>query len=340
VQEGKIVDGELVVVNLRTRKSRSIPFRSGNYPVAISWSPTDPALVATGGSELYLVRIDGRVRRIATGRFGGWSPDGKRMVLSIGPSDGAKTIAITDRKGVVLRMTGVRAEAGPWSPTGKEIAVVAPDPLRRNRVHVMRPDGSHLRQLTPDTRIQGGTEVARDPQSAPRWSPDGRMLAFIEAPWATFPVLPDSQRETRETLVFGCGLATEVVRLGSGRPLWSPASRKIALSTCCAPPAVTVMRPDGRGPRWRFGLKVGMATEWSPDGRWFLLRGDRAPNSSDPPIIRLHRDRGKLEHLTTGEDAHISPRADWIAFKRSLGRCEAVFAMKLATRRVVRLTRC
>ena len=258
------------------------------------------------------------------------------MVFTIGPKGGTTTIALADRKGVVLKRVRDDGEAGPWSPNGKEIAVIGRGTSGVPRVHLMRPDGSHYRQLTSETRVYEGRERVRPPQAKPVWSPDGKWLAFTEEWEVSIPV--DPPLEASETLVFRIGTTTEPVRLGRGEPLWSRGSKKIAVASCCTASDVTLMSPDGRGPRHRFTLADRFAVEWSPDGRWFIVQ---EWDWEAPVINRLGRD-GRMEHLTMGKLPDISPRGDWIVFTRggALGSCEGVYAERLATRRVVPLTGC
>lgn len=51
----------------------------------------------------------------------------------------------------------------PWSPDGKQIALV-----RGGDIYIMETDGANVRQLTANDKLD----------ALPTWSPDGRYIAF------------------------------------------------------------------------------------------------------------------------------------------------------------------
>ena len=157
--------------------------------------------------NLFAIRLDTRQRTELThgahwDEQPSWSPDGRQLVFSrsnqLTNPPGLAQLYVTDGK-TVRRLTRDRGwDWGPdWSPDGQRIAFVSdragkPSPGGpTNDVFVVNADGSDLVQLTHDPTLN---------EREPRWSPDGKQLAFTVA-------TPGDERS---------GLA--VMPAGGGRP--------------------------------------------------------------------------------------------------------------------------
>ncbi len=165
--------------------TRLRPFVRG-YSFAADWSPGGRWIAYAAGGELNGTSIwvkspDGSKRRLVAERpccnysFNDptWSPDGERMVFTVGQAPDSNPVenylAVVDRfRGPVKRLTvGRRYPADPdWSPDGRRIVV-----SDWSRIAGTQPK---IVLLTPRTGVirRIGTGVT------PSWSPDGRRIAF------------------------------------------------------------------------------------------------------------------------------------------------------------------
>ena len=134
------------------------------------------------------------------------SPDGTgiawfKSIRPITSADGNVTVAWTDELwitpvagGAGVRVLGVSSDPNEtytepvWSPDGRQIAFGAEVGVFdangggtfSSGIDLVDADGSHLRQLT-----------ARPDASHPRWSPDGRLIAYVGLPdGSRLPTLP------------------------------------------------------------------------------------------------------------------------------------------------------
>ncbi len=152
-----------------------------------AWRPDSRALVfestLPGVYSIYSINIDGTgLRRLtpdsANNEQAHWSPDGRRIVFSSDRA-GHLDLYLMDPDGSnVVRLTttaGGGYYQASFSPDGRLIAFQGrPDNHEtRDRVYVIAPDGSGLRQLTDSTFGAEG----------PRWSADGRTITFLMVPY-------------------------------------------------------------------------------------------------------------------------------------------------------------
>lgn len=155
-----------------------------------------------------------------------------------------------------------------WSPKGDRIAVLAEEGRNTKAdLWVMQADGSQA------TRIK--TDVGAEP---PRWSPDGRWLAFVSRGqlWTAAAGDPSTARSVWSQV----GSLSYVSDIH-----WSPDGRRIAFNGPQlrpeGPPGpnqvyslssrIVVINADGTG-----SLEVadGFASQWSPDGATILVSRD------------------------------------------------------------------
>ena len=165
------------------------------------WSPDDARILFGRSSELWIMNADGSEQKLVQSQaFGGeWSPDGTRIVF------------YSDRR-----------LPTPWH--GYE-------PYELYTVH---PDGQGLvRIISVTPTVTGGSDCDTSPDQAmePRWSPDGRKIAFQTRgdPWCIYDDenvphlgmgLIDSDGSGYQTLVPGGWPDFEI----EGPPIWSPDS--------------------------------------------------------------------------------------------------------------------
>jgi Tol biopolymer transport system component len=221
------------------------------------WSPDGELLASSFGDAVYVVRPDGKDRRLVLDNASSpsWSPDGERLVvmrdmcledqsedciLSLDNPFDLFTVGLDGKD--VRRVTSHPDYDGDpdWSPDGEWIAFTGGDGL-----YVVRPDGTDRKRV-----------LAHDGSYVRGWSPDGTKLAF------------DDVRESP-----GEGIEVGVLDVETGErtnlsrqqghdlaPAWSPDGTKIAFLSntdcrrtgeCTAhePWEVWVMDADGENAR-------------------------------------------------------------------------------------------
>jgi Tol biopolymer transport system component len=160
-----------------------------------AWSPDGQQLALASDQythpakqAIYVMKPDGSAARKVTNppawaandlapRF---SPDGSRLVFTRyrGEKAAEKAALFTvklDGTGL-RRLTTFRIHAGDadWSPDGRRLIFEAyPTKTSRGEVFTVRPDGSHLRNLTHNGNSGGSSD--------PVWSPDGRRILWQRA---------------------------------------------------------------------------------------------------------------------------------------------------------------
>jgi polyisoprenoid-binding protein YceI len=222
-------------------------------------------------------------------RGGGRLPaGGGRLLFTAITADDTEHLFTVGADGRGLRRVG-RDDASQldptWSPAGRRIAYARAEPYQISpppSVHLVRPDGSGRRDLTP-----GQLSVQPD------WSPDGRRIALAVA----------GAMETTEISIVDPG-GSPIRLLGDtptsdSEPRWSPDGRRLAVSAYGGPGNDDVALIDpvtGRLRRLTTGPSYEHSPAWSPDGRRIAYVRDgaihimRADGSADRPVTRGRKD--------------------------------------------------
>lgn len=191
----------LYVANADGSEATAIAVSSREFglgPSQLSWSPEGREVVVaaveqTGQSRfeggIYSIDIFSGVRRTimqgpATFSSPSFSPDGKNLLFAARyENDRAPEVFVADADGTNMR----RLSAGEyfnrdpaWSPDGERVAYAAEstaeddggNPKEALHIVVVDADGSNLKRIS-----EAGWHA-----SSPRWSPDGKLLLFMQTP--------------------------------------------------------------------------------------------------------------------------------------------------------------
>jgi TolB protein len=169
-------------------------------------------------------------------------------------------------------------------------------------IYTMSPSGRHLLNLTLDSPAD---------DEFPRWSPDGRKIAF----WSTRtgPTNPTGDQEIFVMNADGSGLRQVTFNeVDDGAPAWSPDGDRLVFHRWTADESnadLITMRLDGTGARnlTRSPGVLEREAEWSPDGREIAFARDDTGLSND--IYTIRPDGSHLRALTSTQTDEEFP--DW-----------------------------
>jgi eukaryotic-like serine/threonine-protein kinase len=207
-----------------------------------------------------------------------WSPDGRRLAYSR-PNPGPPDIAVHSLEGgdtrIVLSAPGVQV-AGHWSPGGKEIAYVdfAPERREQRQVWLASLDGSTRRfRQTPSN------------QDDPRFSPDGRQLAYASD--------ESGRLEVYVARLDAGGQPRRLSREGGVLPRWSRNGRELLFLQPNGLLLSVDPAAEGATPQALFHIGRAPATtlaaggireshyDVTPDGQRFLVRVLDGPHGGE-----------------------------------------------------------
>jgi Tol biopolymer transport system component len=271
-----------------------------------------------------------------------WSPDGKRIVFTREPAEGAFAIWTISASGAGLRRISPPCPPGGdipacaaddgwpvWSPDGKHLAfqrlsgALRPKgatmdnatAIYRDELVVTDADGKHARALVGLGPWRG------DPQS-PAWSPDGKQIVFI------------GKYMTSKTNGTGCECRSlwvvnvdgthrhQILAPGlrpGGRPDWSPDGKTILFRTHPGNDSsgyganLFTIRPDGSALRRLTHNTTGgrlLEGSYSPDGKQIVFETSAgAVGGSHPDVFVMDADGTHVRQLT--RTANFETEADW-----------------------------
>jgi Tol biopolymer transport system component len=148
-----------------------------------------------------------------------WSPDARRLAISLRGTQGAWHVylvdvdgaGMTDLTGAVLGSSSAWEPA--WSPDGSRVAFVSAAAGTRG-VYTVGVDGAGLASLTSSIE---------DPQVSymtPVWSPEGARVAFTASVFGANEVYISDAKGSLMTKLVGDGFLSE-------QPSWSPDGRRV-----------------------------------------------------------------------------------------------------------------
>lgn len=135
----------------------------------------------------------------------------------------------------------------------------------------MGSDGSHTFRLTDNPGFD----------SSPRWSPDGKRIAFVRIPQVSFV---GSEAGIYVINADGSGESRIVAEPSVAQPTWSPDGRSIAFTSMFSgqqgPRAdISRVNSDGSGrTRLTDSPTSDISADWSPDGSRIVFVSDRDGN--------------------------------------------------------------
>ena len=325
---------------------------------------------SSGGTPLRLTYITRIFNRPVPAPWLRWSPDGS-LISFIGFVDGVpQVIALSSAGGEAWPVTSVKGGVTTyeWSPDGKQIALLAPDPVPAEEER-RKKEKSYVIVVDHDERV-ARLWVQDVPGRTPRvispaaqlvvdfyWSPDGQTIVYSGSDMRGFNAPYHSQ--VYAVAPKGGEPRRLVSRPGTNRAAqYSPDGRWIAfISTggydgMIAAEDLYIVSADGRPGTIKnlTGVKEAWIGEfaWAPDSRSiFYIPTEQTSESGEhmfeQPIARVSLDGGGIDLVTPGRVVNfsmsLSKDGTKIAYKcvesRTMGD---VYVMNVPKNQTVRLT--
>jgi Tol biopolymer transport system component len=206
-----------------------------------AWSPDGGSLAASQRDRVVIVDSDGGGTRTvvrAQGTNLAWSPDGSRLAYLSG---NGHLIVVHADGGAVGDLGQASDETSQWSPDRRSIAYTR-SILGEERDHVFV------------TAVEGGRPVDLGVGNAPRWAPDGSLLA-VERKDGEYAVSPDGSSNRR------------LGPIGALSPDWKWLAYGVRSPDKEFPTDLWIVPTAGGTPRLLAHANEISDWEWSPDGR-------------------------------------------------------------------------
>jgi Tol biopolymer transport system component len=250
--------GELIPLHMPRARARNA-----------SWGPDGKWLVAESDAQGFsdLVRLEvqrgspeKKLTQVREGCFEpAVSPDGSQVAF-VSSGEGDPEIFVMKLDGTdVRRLTTFYMEdfEPRWSPDGKWLSFFSSREQGRERLFIVRPDGTELRAVS-------GSAPTGDEREAV-WSPDSTKLAFVGR--------PKDPNAGKARIWVANVVGGDAVPLTDGKqvddqPAWSPDGKHLVfVSERGGDVDLYLMRADGTG---QTRLTTSKGADWLP--RWFVQR--------------------------------------------------------------------
>jgi dipeptidyl aminopeptidase/acylaminoacyl peptidase len=186
-----------------------------------------------------------------------------------------------------------------WAPDGKSIAYVGPAGVGFD-IWTVTATGGQPRRLTTNQRLK----------KHPRWSPDGKWIAFIS-------VQDNGNSDLRAISIDGQSTLSLTDSAAEEDELtWSPDSKYIAFTQRFGSQS-DVMSVDVQSNAVRKLADAPASTlRWSPDGKWIVFVAEERRENDD--IFLIPSDGGTPRLLTPGTPRFRDTSPDWASDSRRI----------------------
>ncbi|MFH1184734.1 MAG: S9 family peptidase [Chloroflexota bacterium] len=256
------------------------------------WSPDSKSLAFSNDGHVYVAPVAGGPPKKLTdfttaASMAHWMPDSRRLLIYVDRDDEAVQLLLTDREGSwpspVVTLPGDVRDARP-SPEGNLVAVVFRPEDDPNRWDLRLAD-----LKSGKTRLLTGAPRQKD--WFPRWSPDGKTLAFISqrGGWDQVWLIGADGGGLRPLSSHECDF-TDLTWSPDGTRLACTVNRGGVFDLCLIEVASGQLTDLARGEGYF------CRPDWSPDGSFLTAEYE---NPVKPPdIYRVSVPSGEMQQLT------------------------------------------